>query len=105
MRYYQKQIKIKQNYENVKSNRVRCEIYKIDFHRTSYARHLKCEKHLDNMLEKRAIIPRKNPVKRIEKKILKYLIQKLKIYIDLFRKKEILLMISLYLITIANMQI
>ena len=59
----------KQNFKNMKSNRVRCDICKIDFHRTSYARHLKCEKHLDNMLEKMAIIPIKNPVKRTEKKI------------------------------------
>ena len=34
---------IKQNFMNMKSNRVRCEICKIDIHRASYARHLKCE--------------------------------------------------------------
>ena len=41
---------------------------KIDFHRTSYARHLKTKKQSENMIQNKVIIPRKNPIKRIEKR-------------------------------------
>ena len=37
------------------------------FHRASYSRHLKSKKHLENILQKKVIVPRKNPIKRVVK--------------------------------------
>ena len=58
-----------QKIKNMKYNRVRCYSCKIDFHRASFARHLKSNKQLRNMKQKFEKIPRKTPIKRIEKKI------------------------------------
>ena len=62
-------IKIKkrtrQSIKNLIFNRVRCDICKIDIHKTSYSRHLKREKRSENTTQKNVIVPRKNPIKRV----------------------------------------
>ena len=42
----------------MKCNRVRCDVCKIDIFRASYARHLKNNKHSENMTQSKEIIPR-----------------------------------------------
>ena len=60
-----------QNNKKMKYNRVRCDIWKIDIHRTSYSKHLKTKKHLEIISQIRVFIPRKNPKKRVVKEDIK----------------------------------
>ena len=57
--------KIQQSYKNLKYKRVRCDICKIDIHRTSYSRHLKSMKHLEKISQNKVVVPRRNPMKRV----------------------------------------
>ena len=59
--------RIQQNNKNMNYNRVLCDLCKIDIHRASYSRHLKCKKHLENMAQNKVIVPRKNLTKRVVK--------------------------------------
>ena len=63
-----KRQRIKQNFKKMKNNWVRWDFCKIDIHRVSYGRNLKSKKLLEKMWEKKAVLPWKNPMKRIERK-------------------------------------
>ena len=46
----------------------RCDFCKIDFHRASYARHLKTKKRLGKMSDNNVITPTRSPMERLERK-------------------------------------
>ena len=49
----------------MKYKKVRCDIFENDIHRTSYSRHLKSKKHLENIRQNKENLLRKNPIKRV----------------------------------------
>ena len=60
-------------------NSVKCDICKIDIRRSSYSRHSKSKMPWDIISQNKVINPQRNPIKRVVKTILKYLIQKMRI--------------------------
>ena len=62
-----KRKKVRKDIENMKNNRVRCDIRKNDVHRDSNSRHLKSKKLFENMSKNKVIVPRKNLLKRVVK--------------------------------------
>ena len=60
---------IRYNFKNMKHKSVRCDVCKIDIHRASYTRQLGSKKHLENISQNKAIVPRKQVV-REENKVL-----------------------------------
>ena len=60
-------IKTRQEIKNLKNNRVRCDICKIDLHRFSCSRQIKSKKRLENIRQNKVLLPWKNPIRRVVK--------------------------------------
>ena len=55
-------------------NSRRCDIFNVDVHRASYAKHLRSKKHLENLMQNDMIIPEWLFQEPVEKKLIKYII-------------------------------